>query len=321
MSGITIRPYVAGQDDTIWVDIHNRARAEAPEFVTFTLAEMAQQRARPWFKAAGRFIAEIEGEPAGTVHAYLGDDAQMRVGDVVGPNVVPEARRRGVGSALMERAIADLRGRGATGVECGAGDWNQAGLGLASKFRFEPSHTYSTMERPVLPIPEGVGEDRTVRIVPMGKSDEEIATYHRIAQAAFAEYHNHERSTLEDWAWFIRHQGEDGRIIENYFALDAGEPVGFCVLGIEPTSNAQLGKKRAWVYDIGVLKEARGRGIGTRMLLHLLERAAARGMETMALGVDDQNVTRARRVYERVGFRLIRRFQSFELQFEPRPAG
>jgi predicted GNAT family acetyltransferase len=40
-------------------------------------------------------------------------------------------------------------------------------------------------------------------------------------------------------------------------------------------------------------------------------------MDTVVLSVDDQNVTGARRVYERVGFRLVRSFTSFELALTP----
>lgn len=307
---VTIRHYVPGQDDAIWVSIYNRARAAAPDFVSFKVEELELVRKAPWFKPDGRFIAELDGVPIGTVNAYLGDDAKMRVGDVDGLNVVPEARRLGVGSALLERALENLRQRGATGVEGGAGDWNSAGLAFLRKHGFAPSHTYSRMERPVQP--PFTGGNREVVIEKFGDSDEEIATYHRLSEEAFAEYHNRERSTLEDWTYFVRHQRDDGTIIERYFALAAGRPVGYAILGIDPAENLQLGTGRAWVYDIGVLKEHRGRGIATRLLGHLIDRAAANRMDTVLLSVDDQNVTCARRVYERVGFRLVRRYLSFE---------
>jgi ribosomal protein S18 acetylase RimI-like enzyme len=76
-------------------------------------------------------------------------------------------------------------------------------------------------------------------------------------------------------------------------------------------------KRRGWVNDIGVLKEHRGRGIATRLLIHTVERLRALMMESVVLSVDDQNVTGARRVYERVGFRVVRRYTSFELALTP----
>jgi ribosomal protein S18 acetylase RimI-like enzyme len=321
---IIVRQYVPGQDDETWVSIYNRARAGEPEFVPFTVDQLERIRRSPWFKPDTRFIAELAGAPVGTVNAYLGDDKQMRVGDVTGLKVVPEARRRGVGSALLGRALASLRERGATGVEGGSWDHEAAGISFLRKHGFAPSHTYSWMDRPATPIPGDAAVCRRVTLREFGETDDEIATYHRLFESAYAEYHNHERLTPSDWTYFVRHQRDDGTIVERYFALDAGQPVGFVILAIDQRENEQLGTKRAWVYDIGVLKEHRGQGIGTRLLVHLIERAAADGMDSVILNVDDQNVTGARRVYERVGFRLVRQYLSFErslVQPDSRPAG
>jgi GNAT superfamily N-acetyltransferase len=313
---MTIRPFVPGQDDSAWVGINNRALAAAPDFVALTVEELQRGRQIPWYKYSHRFVAELDGIVVGTVSAFLKDDERMRVGYVGGPNVVPEARRQRVGTALMERAIEALRERGATGAEGGAGDWNVAAHAFLRKYGFEPAHTHSRMERDLAPV-SGIGENRDVILQPFGLSDGEVATWHRLIQAAFAEYHNFERSTLDEWTQFARHQGDDGGVFERYFAVADGEPVGFLTIEIDRRENEQLGKKRGWVNDIGVLKEHRGRGIATRLLIHTIDRLRALGMDTAVLSVDDQNVTGARRVYERAGFRLVRRYTSFERLLPP----
>jgi ribosomal protein S18 acetylase RimI-like enzyme len=313
---VSIRQYEPGRDDETWVSTYNRARAEVPEFVPLEVEEFDRQQKTPWFKADGMFIAEMGGIAAGMVSAYLRDSRKLRVGFIDGPNVVPEARRRGVGSALMRKALEGLRQRGATGAEDGAGDWNTAAHAFLRKHGFEPSHTYSRMERDLASV-SGIGEDRDVVLQPFGESDEEVATWHGLIKAAFAEYHHFEAMPLEEFFHFARHQRDGGGLFERYFALLNGVPVGYLIIEIDPQENEKLGKRRGWVNDIGVLKELRGRGIATRLLIHTLERLQALGMESAVLSVDDQNVTGARRVYERVGFRVVRRYTSFELALAP----
>lgn len=67
-----------------------------------------------------------------------------------------------------------------------------------------------------------------------------------------------------------------------------------------------------WVNDLGVLKEARGRGIGELLLRHTFASFKRRGLPAVALGVDAGNATGAVRLYERVGMRVIRSFDSYE---------
>jgi ribosomal protein S18 acetylase RimI-like enzyme len=314
---VSIRQYEPGRDDETWVGTYNRARAEVPEFVPLKVEELSREQKKPWFKADGEFIAELDGVAVGTVSAYLRDSRKLRVGFIDGPNVVPEARRHGVGSALMRKAFDSLRQRGATGAEDGAGDWNTAAHAFLRKHGFEPSHTYSRMERDFGPVPTGIGENREVVLQPFGESDEEVATWHGLIKAAFADYHNFEAMPLAEFFHFARHQRDGGGFFERWFALLDGVPVGYLIIEIDPQENEKLGKMRGWVNDIGVLKEHRGRGIATRLLIHTVERLRALRMESVVLSVDDQNVTGARRVYERVGFRVVRRYTSFELALTP----
>lgn len=73
-----------------------------------------------------------------------------------------------------------------------------------------------------------------------------------------------------------------------------------------------------WVNDLGVLKEARGRGIGEALLRHSFALFKRRGLPAVALGVDAGNATGAVRLYERVGMHVIRSFDSYEKELTPR---
>jgi GNAT superfamily N-acetyltransferase len=56
-----------------------------------------------------------------------------------------------------------------------------------------------------------------------------------------------------------------------------------------------------WIRAIGVLGEARGRGLGGFLLRHAFAHFAARGRDTVGLGVDTANATGAPRLYGRNG--------------------
>jgi ribosomal protein S18 acetylase RimI-like enzyme len=58
---------------------------------------------------------------------------------------------------------------------------------------------------------------------------------------------------------------------------------------------------------IGVLKPLRRQGIGTALMLHALKFLKAKGMREAELGVDDSNPTKAIKLYERVGFKVIKK--------------
>jgi mycothiol synthase len=59
--------------------------------------------------------------------------------------------------------------------------------------------------------------------------------------------------------------------------------------------------------DIGVLKPYRRRGIGTRLMLHSMQSLKSSGMEEVLLYVDDMNPTNAIKLYEKLGFKVMRK--------------
>ncbi|MGW4027102.1 GNAT family N-acetyltransferase, partial [Streptomyces sp. NPDC005009] len=56
-----------------------------------------------------------------------------------------------------------------------------------------------------------------------------------------------------------------------------------------------------WIRGLGVLPAARGRGLGGFLLRHAFAAFAARGRDTVGLGVDTENATGAPRLYDRHG--------------------
>ena len=79
-----------------------------------------------------------------------------------------------------------------------------------------------------------------------------------------------------------------------------GAPVAFAFLGVRGT--------RGWIGGMGVAAEARGRGLGRRVMEAVLESARRLGLHHVDLEVLVQN-ERAALLYEQLGFRDRRRFE------------
>ena len=83
-----------------------------------------------------------------------------------------------------------------------------------------------------------------------------------------------------------------------------GAPVGLSMLAV----NGDTG----WVMELGVRKAARGRGIASALLRRSFREIAARGCERAGLGVDAQNETGAVALYEKVGLKQVRVYDTLE---------
>ena len=68
---------------------------------------------------------------------------------------------------------------------------------------------------------------------------------------------------------------------------------------------------------LGVNREARGRGIGAALLHGAFEAIAERRIPSVLLVVDAANSTGATALYERVGMRVVKRFDVWERALDP----
>src|SRR5581483_9382908 len=100
--GISLRPFVPGQDDAAWLALHHRCFGWHPEQATWTLADLRARLVQPWFRAAGFLLAEGEGHLRGFVWTKLvrGLDGVLE-GEIY---IVGVARRR-KGGAWAGRSL------------------------------------------------------------------------------------------------------------------------------------------------------------------------------------------------------------------------
>jgi mycothiol synthase len=82
------------------------------------------------------------------------------------------------------------------------------------------------------------------------------------------------------------------------------------VAGADRTAN--VWGDRGWVDHLGVLASCRGRGIGAALLRHSFATFAGRGVRCVILNVDAENPTGATALYQRVGMRVVKRWDLWE---------
>jgi GNAT superfamily N-acetyltransferase len=82
----------------------------------------------------------------------------------------------------------------------------------------------------------------------------------------------------------------------------AGEIVGYVFAGVEPRSWKELRDVAGFVHDVLVVEDARGSGVGERLVEAAAEWLLARGMPRVMLWTAEKNDL-AQRLFERLGFR------------------
>ncbi|PWI13310.1 GNAT family N-acetyltransferase [Streptomyces sp. Act143] len=119
---------------------------------------------------------------------------------------------------------------------------------------------------------------------------------HQLYQAGFAEHFDFQPRTYGQWLHDIDAERLDWSLVWIVGTEELGD-TGFL---LARDDRAAMG----WIRSVGVLREARGRGLGGLLLRQAFAAFAARGRDTVGLGVDTANATGAPELYGRNGMSL-----------------
>jgi len=126
--------------------------------------------------------------------------------------------------------------------------------------------------------------------------NKDLPAAHRILEEAFEDHWDYSPTSFEEFLdRSVRQDDFDPALW--FLAFDAGEPVGVLTGGAHTD--------RGWVYDLGVLRAHRGRGIATALLRESFAEFERRNLPRVRLNVDSDNTTGAVSLYERVGMRVV----------------
>jgi mycothiol synthase len=212
-----------------------------------------------------------------------------KAGTVI-PRVLPEHRRRGHGTALLERLVDHVAGLGHPTVRAGADD--DGSLAFAHRFGFEEvnrevEQTYR-LAGPVEPPPAPEGIEVVTEQEHPGLWD---AAYERFGLEALADFAVDAPLEVSREGWTRSWLGDP-----MFLALHDGEVVGCAGLGLDPdqptrAENGLTAVRRDW----------RGRGLAVHLKLVTLAWAAEHGIEEVYTWTQDGNAA-MRALNERLGY-------------------
>lgn len=220
--------------------------------------------------------------------------------------VHPGHRGRGIGTLLLDRIegriSALLTGAASPRLRHAINATDRAAAMMLQARGLRPVrhfwHMQLDLDGSVDPGPAPAGIE-----ISIPASDDDLRAVHQIMSEAFAEHWGHHAEPFDVWA--KERTGDPGHDATLWLlARENGDAVGAL------TSSAH--GDRGWVDELGVLAACRGRGIGVALLRRSFATFAGRGVEHVLLNVDADNTTGATALYERVGMRVVNRWDMWE---------
>jgi mycothiol synthase len=312
--GLTLRPYAGEADIPVIVDIVNRELEHDDVPFRWSVGDARANYRFPNEKfdpVRDVTIAEIDGvavgySERGWVDTTLEEFREYRNDGAV----LPEWRRRGIGTALLANSIERSRALSRAHETDRArilGSWTsdrQAGAeALARSFGFEQARWFFEMTRdlsqpiPEAPLPDGL-EVRDV-------TQETIRQIWDADVEAFQDHWGGFDSSEENFKRFLDDPNLDPPLW--VIAWDGNEVAGGVINAIEAEENEMLGVKRGWLHSVFTRRAWRKRGLANALIARSMVKIRDRGMDTGILGVDADNPTGALGLYERNGFAVAER--------------
>jgi len=146
--GITLRPFVPGQDEDAWVAVNARAFAHHPEQGSWTAREVRLREAEPWFDPAGFLLAVRDDGSLAGFHWTKVHPGPPPIGEVYVLGVDPSAQGVRLGPALTAAGLRYLRDRGLSDVMLYVDDDNPAAVRLYQRLGFTEWNADVQFRRP-----------------------------------------------------------------------------------------------------------------------------------------------------------------------------
>ncbi|APU42014.1 MULTISPECIES: GNAT family N-acetyltransferase [unclassified Streptomyces] len=183
-------------------------------------------------------------------------------------------------------------------------------LGLLADRGYRTVRRYQVMTRPLSAAADPAPTPPAGLVLRhCGDDEADRHRAHALVEETFAAHFGHVDRPYETWLDHIEGRALDWSLV--WIASLPGEgDVAVLLTRDDRTS-------MAWISHIGVRQDVRGRGVGGFLLRHGFAAYAARGRDTIGLGVDTLNATGALALYEAHGMALHYGVDAWELALHP----
>lgn len=264
-------------------------------------------------------LALVDGEPVAFAERSWVDTTDGLREYRINGAVLPEWRRRGIGTQLLldnERRSRELAAGHETDRPRVMGSWMSdrqvARTALLQRHGYEPVRWFFDMTRELSePIPDiAMPDGLEVRPVTM----DNVRTVWRADVEAFQDH----------WGGFDSSDAQLQRWMESesfdltlwLIAWDGDEVAGGVINGIHPEENAAVGVERGWLHSVFTRRPWRKRGLASALIARSLVLLKERGLAQGVLGVDADNPSGALGLYERIGFKVAERSTAWRKPLE-----
>lgn len=234
----------------------------------------------------------------------------------VSGGVDPEWQRRGIGSALLNWQLERVahrfsdRQQSPAIARTYAEENNPVAQELFTANGFNIVRYFSEMHRPLSEEIPVIDLDENLVLTTFSSEHSEAV---RLAHnEVFADHWGSEPRDLETWRDTVEHPFF--RADWSLVVLDAStaEVAGYQLASYDQDIFSNFGRKEGYTELIGVRRAYRGRRIAAALLAEAMRRFRAAGMDVASLDVDTESPTGANTLYERMGYRSVRRSMAFD---------
>ncbi len=256
-------------------------------------------------------FAEVDGQAVAYNRAFWGREQDgTRVYTCFG-FMLPEWRRKGIGTVMLRRGEDRLREIAAEHPQEGPRyfqvffvDENEKGtLALLEKAGYTPIRYGFSMVRdlsepfPDAPMPEGLD------VRPVQK--EHLRAIFDADMESFRDHWGFTPPTEERYLGWVNQPGFDPSLFK--IAWDGDQVVGGVQNFIAKEENEEYNRKRGYTEGIFTRRPWRKRGVARALLVQSMKMFKEMGMTETALGVDAENPNGALHLYQSVGYRQVKK--------------